>query len=144
MTFRNAFKILTDNFRLVYKLLGYQLIIICLTGSIFLGIFIPNTSNIVEQFMQSGAAQLFVEYGKEILHSLMEDAFTIGRFNEMLVSIGGAMRDFISTQSLSITLIAVFFFLLYIVNRFLLGIGEYVVGDMLNTKLSSYAEVSFF
>lgn len=144
MVFRNAFQILTDNFNKVYKLLLYRLVVLLFTGAIFLAFFIPNVSSFLSELVTGPVGESVKQLAATFLRALLATEEAQEEISACLVEVGVQFSAFLSAHSVSIALVSIGTVLVYFAFQFLRGIGDFVVGDMINTRMCSYAEVSFF
>lgn len=141
MRFRNTIHLLMDNFHIIYKMLLYKAVIILLTVSLALSFTIPGLHYIFY-------SEQLTNFGTTIQQFFMSlfsgDADKIAQFQGLISS---AWADLIAlTLSNLPNLIGVIagILLTYILERFLDTVGDYAFGCMLNDKMSSYADISFF
>ena len=144
MVFRNAFQILTDNFNKVYKLLLYRLVVLLFTGAIFLAFFIPNVSSFLSELAAGPVGESVKQLAATFLRALLATEDAQGDISACIVEVGVQFSAFLSAHSVSIALLSIATLLVSFAFQFLRGIGDFVVGDMINTRMCSYAEVNFF
>ena len=145
MIFRNAFQVMLDNFNKIYKYLLYRLVVILLTGSIFLAFFIPDMTALLDSFFASDVWVQIQTLASEVVKALVNsELIPFTQINTHMQAIGAAFSEFIGKHAGSITLTVLAALLLFIVHQFLAGVGDFVLGDMVNTHMSCYAEINFF
>lgn len=141
MRFRNTMHLLMDNFHLVYKMLLYKLIIALLTISIALSFIIPGFSYIF-------TSDELVNFGttiQQFFTSLFTgDEATIAAYEGNIASAFTALVDLVFSKPSNLIGVIVGILLTYILMRFLDAVGNFSFGAMLDDKMSSYAEISFF
>lgn len=143
MIFRNSFQILINNFSKIFKLLLYHLILVLFLGAIFLAFFIPNFSSFMNGLMDSDVPDYFRQLGGAIIGVFLSSEGAEEAVRESIFGLGQSFGAFITAHTGSIVLVIVLTVLVVLVYEFLKGIGEFVVGDMINTKMGSYADVNF-
>ncbi len=141
MLFRNSRHLLIDNFGMGYKMLLYKLIIGLLTVSIALSFVIPNLQYIFE----SEELAAFLGTIGDFFSSLVSgDVEYLAQFEEKIASTLSALAALVTSKVSHIVVTAVGIIFTYILLRFLDTFGNYSFGCMLNEKMNSYAEISFF
>lgn len=141
MIFRNSLTILIDNFRKAYKLLLYHLAVSVFMGSIFLAVLIPNLSGIFESEAFIALGNLLGEFVKALISGNYQ---FLSVFPENFQAAMSAVFDVVAARRVVIVLSILGCVIIYLVYRFLLGIGNFVMGDMINNKLTCYADTTFF
>lgn len=130
-----------DNFHLVYKMLLYKIVIVLFTISIALCFIIPGFSYIFtsEELVNFGATI------QRFFTSLFTgDEATIAAYGGNISSAFSALVTLIFSKPSNLIGVIVGILLTYILMRFLDAVGHFAFGAMLNDKMSSYAEISFF
>lgn len=144
MVFKNAFQIFIDNFNKAYKLLLYRLIVVSFTGAIFLAFFIPNFSSFIQELTTGEVMENLRALASAFLKSLIASEEAGEEISSSIVAVGTSFSALLASHSVSIVFTIIGSILVYFAYQFLRGIGDFVVGDMLNTRMCSYAEVTFF
>ncbi|MBO5525393.1 MAG: hypothetical protein J5993_01450 [Clostridia bacterium] len=143
MIFRNAFQIMINNFGKVFKLLLYYLAVFLFLGAIYLAVLAPNISSFFNGLWESEVMDRLKDLGGAIIGVFLSNEGAEGKVIEGLAALGAAFAAYTDANSVSIGLVIAGTFLVILAFGFLKGIGEFVVGDMINTKMSSYAEINF-
>lgn len=141
MIFRNSLTILIDNFGKVYKLLLYRVIVMVIIGSFCLAIVIPNLAGITASDEFVALRELMIDFAQAIISG---DSVFLSGFREAFESASSALFAMISSRRVALVFSVLGILLLYLIYRFFLGLGNFVMGDMINNKLSCYADTTFF
>lgn len=122
-------------------MLLYKLIIALLTISIALSFIIPGFSYIFS------SAEL-VNFGTTIQQFFISlfsgDEATIAAYEDNIATAFTALVDLVFSKPSNLIGVIVGIMLTYILMRFLDAVGHFAFGAMLDDKMSSYAEISFF
>lgn len=141
MKFRNAFRILSDNFSNIYKLLIFRLV----TGVLFFSVaYVIINRGLHEIFVSPEAqnlAKLFKDLFQEIATGTEFSAFVgfrdefIAELGNFLILIGTNMGAIIGSFS-GISII-------YILTRILNGTATFAVASVLNDRMTAYSRTKF-
>ncbi len=146
MLFKNAIRILAENFKNVYKLTLYKIIVILVGTALCTAILLPQLFSILHSMpMEEFLADVndffgaFFSVNAEKLQTAQQNL--LGREGE----IGSIERllKLISSKSTGIILSCVGCVLVYFVGKFFDAIGSFAVGVALNDKMSAYADTGF-
>lgn len=141
MRFRNALRILTDNFGNVYKLLLFRLV----TGVLFASLTYVAINLGLQAITKSPEAQNVVE----LFSSLFKELKTGSDFGALVVyrdKITAAVADFFTMLAGNIGSIVgavVGVAALYLVARFINGTSTFAMGSILNDRMQSYSRTRF-
>ena len=140
MLFRNSVRLLLENFKNVYKILLYKLIILLVAFALCTAIILPQLLEIVN----SAPMQDLISGGQSFFTALFSaDAARLGVIKEELFGANGALHRLIallSTKTVGIVLVIVGCLLVYLIKRFFDTLCYFAVGGVLNDKMSTYAE----
>jgi hypothetical protein len=141
MKFKHSFHIFVDNFSTAYKLLLYRVVITVVFTCIYACVIYPFIARITgaEQFKQ-----LYDSF-KAVTTSLVnldltEITETLRPFRTALVN----FIDFLSTKVSDLVLVIVIIAVVYLIQKFLLGLGNYTIAALLNDKMSFQLDSPFF
>lgn len=140
MKFKHSFLVFVDNFKTTYKVLLYRVIVVALCMCIYTAIIFPfmqRISNTEPMTELSAASQYFGSAFANLDFEGMHDAWV-----QITGSLEGLMQLF-STRIGEIVGGLVVIVLVYFVQRFLLGIGNYTAGAMINDKMAMRADSPF-
>lgn len=140
MKFKHTFQVFIDNFSTTYKLLLYKLIVTLITVGLCCAIILPTLSNITDTgeyiALKDAAIELWnslINLDTNLLHgNLFALREALDTFLEML---GTKTGDF----ALCATLLVV----VYLINRFLSGIGTYTTGSLINDRMALRTNSAF-
>ena len=144
MLFRNAFRLLTENFKNVYKILLYQLLVAVVALALYSVLILPEFTQIwnhsitveLRNSVTSFFSALFAANATE-LAAIKEQIFgadgLLERFWELLVS-----------QLTPIIFTVLACVVVHLLKRFAETLCFFAVGSTLNDKMSTYAETPVF
>lgn len=150
MRFKHAFHVFVDNFGATYKFLLYKLIVALITIALACAVIIPTVKSILS----------FAEYAelKNAFDSIWSSLSSIStETNETMLdgiknvivgieNTAAAFRQFTSIllqKSGIIALVICSLLVIYLISRFFSGIGNYVLGALVNDKMTLQAKSSF-
>ena len=140
MEFKHTFHVFVDNFSTTYKLLVYRLIVMAVTVGLSCAVVIPTLNNILGTAQFEELSKTFSELWADII------ALNTETLHEKLQAVLDAMRQFkgvLSEKSSLVAVAGVCLSLVYLIDRFLVGIGNYVTGALLNDRMVMHAKSSF-
>ena len=139
----NGFRLLTENFRLVYKLLLYKLVIALVACALCCAFLLPELLN----FWHSVEVQTLILDGKSFFLALLDlsnEEMTIAK--EKIVGDHGSLQalgTLLASRKVEIILTCTGIVAVYLIQRFAETICHFTTGSMLNDKMSTYAETPF-
>ncbi len=146
MKFRNTFQLFLNNFKNVYVLLLFRLVIFIVTGSLA-GLILASGIRLA---VDSAEMANLVKAGEGILSAILTsgsyDAFDISfrlALDNVVLAFGNLLT-FLGTHVTEIVFGIIGLVALYLVDRFLNGLAMFAFGDILNDKMSQYAKTPFF
>lgn len=141
MLFRNGLRLFMENFKNVYKILIYKMIVAIVAAALYSALLLPQILEILESAEMSGLIASVKEFvfaffdGKsESLH-LLKDG--ISDSVKKLLSL-------ISSKTLPLIFSVLGCGLVYLLARFADTLCYFSIGDMLGNKMETYAETPFF
>ena len=141
MLFRNGLRLFMENFKNVYKLLIYKMIVAVIAAALYSALLLPQVLEILESAEMSG----LIASVKEFLF-----AFFDGKSDSLHVlkdNIAVSVKELIALIS-SKTLPLIFSVLgcgvVYLLARYADTLCYFSIGDMLGNKMETYAETPFF
>ena len=140
MRFRNSTRLLMENFKNVYKILLYKLVIGIVTAALIAALLLPGLIDILESTEMSA----LVGDIKGFLSVLIggDSAFLEGfqeHFGDTVSALMALIRSKMSQIVWSLVGVAV----VYLLGRFLDTLGYFAVGSILNDRMATYAETPF-
>lgn len=141
MKFKHTFHVFVDNFAIIYKHLLYGIIIAAIAVGLCCAVIIPAVNNIMstEQYASlSDAIKALWTDVSNLNTELLHDDLSAFRS-----SFKSFLRMFGTEKAGLFALCAVLLVLIYLVYRFLLGIGNYTTGALINDKMTLQANSPF-
>lgn len=143
MRFRNSIRLFMENFRHVYKLFFYKVIITLVAVALCCAFVLPELVDFwKDPAMQNlisdckAFAKMFFELNRESLEAMKQE----------IVGPSGSLREvitLISSMRLEIILTVAGVLIVYLIRRFAETLCHFTTGSMLNDKMAAYAETSF-
>lgn len=140
MEFKHAFHVFVDNFSTTYKLLVYRLIVLAVTIGLSCAVLVPAIGCISDtpQYteLQSSISAMWADVialntaDLQPRMQAMRDAF-------------GAFENLLTAKSWLIATVIVCLCVVYVINRFLVGVGNYVTGSLVHDKMVMHTTSSF-
>lgn len=139
MRFRNTIRLFVENFKNVYRLLIFKLIVTLVTSALCCAFLLPE----IMEIGQSEQWLTLVGHAKEFLAAfLAADATELAAVKDKIFENGslGALLRLISSKAMGIVLAALGCVLVYLLKRFVETVFHFAIGGVLNDKMSTYAE----
>lgn len=140
MIFRNAFNLFVDNFKLNFKYLLYLLIIMIISFSLSAALILPNISYIFSSLELKTVVELIKDF---VIAITKGDAEFLSGFSENIKVALADVVVLLKSQTANIVLTIVCAVVIALITRFLVGMGNFTTGCILNDRLSCYADTSF-
>ena len=144
MLFRNAIRLLAENFKNVYKIALYKVVISLITIALCTAILLPQLMGI----LNSMPMQEFLTDVKDFFGAFFSvNAEKLQLAQESMLGEDGTIQTLlrlISSKSTPIILSCVGCVIVYFIQKFFDAIGVFAVGGSLNDKMSAYADTGFF
>lgn len=140
MLFRNSFRLLLENFKNVYKILLYRLVIGLLAGALCCAMLLPE---LIQLWKSAPMQELLAQTGAFFKAFFSADAQQIALLKEEIFGEGGTLYDFVqlvASKTTGIVLATVGCCIVYFFQRFADTLCYFAVGGVLNDKMSSYTE----
>ncbi len=142
MKFRNAFRLMTDNFGNVYKLLLFRAV----TGILFMSLVLVILERGLDIIVYSPEAVKITELFKEFFKELSTGSPNFEVLYGYRDNITAAVKDFfqmVGTKIGSIIASVVGIVVIYLFTRFLNGTANFAAGSILNDKMQAYSKTRF-
>lgn len=143
MRFRNSLRLLIENFKNVYKLLAYKIVIGLIAGALTCAFVLPELMRII----RSDALQQVLEDGKRFITAFFElDAKPLNKARDALFGDNGSFKaliDLLASMQLEIILVCVGCVVVYLLKRFTDTLCHFATGKILNDKMATYADTTF-
>ncbi len=140
MKFKRSFQVLIDNFSATYKLLLYKLIVSVLFACLSIGIIYPIISNVTNSTVFAELLDGLREFFSKLING---EANELGTITEQIVSDFNALIELIKNQQTRIIVSVIVLVIVYLVQKFLQGLGHYTAACLVNDKMALHADSSF-
>lgn len=143
MLFRNAFRLLTENFKSVYRILLYKLIVALIASAICCALILPE---LIEVWNAEQTQKLLAD-GKAFIEALFAVDGDSTVVKAEIFGEAGSLRAFgmlLSSKTTAFVLVAVGCLIVYLLRRFVETLCYFTTGSMLGDKMSTYSETPFF
>lgn len=143
MLFRNSIRLLMENFKNVYKILLYKVIVGVVAGALCVAMILPQ----LLELWNSAPMQDLLTGAKSFLKALLSaNATELGTVKEEIFGNEGALHrfaDLLLSRTTGIVLGMLGCVLVYLLKRFADTLCYFAVGGVLNDRMSTYAEMPF-
>lgn len=144
MLFKNALRVLAENFKNVYKIALYKIIVMLIGASLCTAVLLPSLMGI----LNSMPMEEFLADIKDFFGAFFSvNAEKLQMAQESLLGEDGTIKTLlrlIASKSTGIILSCVGCVVIYFIGKFFDAIGIFAVGVSLNDKMSAYADTGFF
>lgn len=143
MRFRNSLRLLMENFKHVYKILLYQLIVSLIATALCCAFVLPELIEI----WNSNAVQGLITNSKAFIKAFLAASATdLQALKGSIFGDGGSVEqigDLLASMTTEIVWTCIGVALVYLAKRFVDTLCYFAVGNILNDKMSTYAETPF-
>ena len=140
MKFKHTINVLIDNFKVTYKLLVYQLIVLAISIGLGAAIIIPFINSLEDVTSYINLTTAFKDMFAEALNGELGNLAT--HFTGIRESFAELLR-YLGENPDSLVLSSVALVVLLLVRGFLISLGNYTAGAMINDKMSMQADSHF-
>jgi hypothetical protein len=140
MKFKHAFQVFLDNFEVTYKMLLYRVIIVLFFICIDTAIIYPFITRITDAEQFANLVQIVKQIGENFAKL---DISTIETLLPNLVSSVNEFLSYLVSRSSDLIWTAILLFVIYFIQKFLLGLSHYNVAALINDKMALRANSSF-
>lgn len=140
MKFKHTFHVFVDNFSITYKLLLYRFIVIFISFCLSIAIIYPTLGKITGSDQFATLQEAFSELGRGIVNLNLDEV------QAALDSIKEAFSGFTELVGTKIGLViacAALLLVVYLVQKFFYGLGNYVTGALIGDKMALQANSPF-
>lgn len=140
MEFKHTFHVFVDNFSTTYKLLVYRLIVLAITVGLSCAVIIPTLNNLLGSAQYEALKETFGELWADII------ALNTENLHDKLQAVLDAFLSFehlIKEKKTLVVIAIVLLCLIYLIDRFMVGVGNYVTGALIHDKMVMHANSSF-
>ena len=141
MLFRNAIRLLVENFKSVYKIALYKFVVTLIASALCCALVLPELIKLWESSVMQD-----LRYGvSEFISSLFSaNASGLESAKDTILQSLKNLGQLLSSKTLEISLIIVGCVVIYILRRFVETLCYFAIGDTLNDKMTTYSETPFF
>ena len=140
MKFKHALNVFVDNFNTTYKVLLYRATVLILSLCMYTAVILPFIGRISDTTQVNALSDALASFGSAFVNldfaAIQSSWAAIREAFMQLMELLGAMVG-------SVVLTVVIIVLVYLVQRFLLGLGNYTVGALINDKMAMRADSPF-
>lgn len=144
MRFRNSLRLLTVNFKNVYKILLYHLIVILLSSALVAAIVYPQ----IEEILSSAQMKQVIDDVKGFFRAVgTGNSEYLEGFKENFTGANGSLTElvqYLKTMTSHIVWAIVGCAGIYLLERFLNTVCYYAAASTLNDRMETYADTPFF
>ncbi len=140
MEFKHAFHVFVDNFSTIYKLLVYRLIVLAITIGLSCAVLVPAVGCISDTVQYTDLQTSFSALWSDVI------ALNTADLQARLQAVKDASIAFehlLSDKSWLVATVIVCMCVVYVIDRFLVGVGNYVTGALVHDKMVMYTKSSF-
>ncbi|MDE6598073.1 MAG: hypothetical protein K2K60_05500 [Clostridia bacterium] len=140
MKFKHSFHVFVDNFSVTYKHLLYRLVVMIIATGLYIAVLHSCVNGITDSAQFTGLIDAVKAFAKNFINGrqpALEEAV-----NNIKDSFAAVM-DLISSKRTSITWCAVGAFLIFLVQKFFSGLGNYATAAVINDKMALRAKSPF-
>ncbi|MDE6557891.1 MAG: hypothetical protein K2K39_02170 [Clostridia bacterium] len=141
MEFKHAFHVFVDNFSTTYKLLVYRLIVLAVTAGLCCAVIIPTVNSLQSTVQYETLNRTLTALWDNIIKLNMNELHT--SVDEVISAADSFKNLLMADKSWLVGLASFFLTLIYLIDRFLVGIGNYVTGALVNDRMVMHANSSF-
>ncbi len=140
MRFKHAFHVLVDNFGTTYKLLLYRLVVALIGVALACAVIIPTLNALFSTTQFEQLKESFSALWEDIKHFNAEELRAkFESFSSSWTEFKGMIADKNWLVAIAVCALCV----VYVIQRFLVGIGNYTVGALVNDKMTLHASSPF-
>ncbi len=141
MLFRNGLRLFMENFKSVYKILLYKLVVMVIAAALYSALLLPQVLEILESAEMRG----LITNVKEFLFAFFDGkADSLHQLKDGIATSMRAVLELITSKTLPLILSVVGCGLVYLVARCADTLCYFSIGEMLGDKMETYAETPFF
>lgn len=141
MLFRNAIRLLLENFKNVYKIMLYKFIVSLVAGALCCAMILPELLDI---WNSQPMDNLFAGVRGFLVALFDADQAALSTVKNEIIIAGKEVVELIAKKATGITLAAVGCVVVYLLRRVADTLCYFTVGSTLNDRMSTYSETHFF
>ena len=140
MEFKHAFHVFVDNFSTTYKLLVYRLIVLAVTIGLSCAVLVPAIGCISDTAQYTELQSSFSALWTNIIEL---NAGELQASLQSAKSAFGAFVNLLTDKAWLVATVIVCLCVVFVINRFLVGVGNYVTGSLVHDKMVMHTTSSF-
>lgn len=140
MEFKHTFHVFVDNFSTTYKLLVYRLIVLAVTVGLCCAVILPAIDGITDTAQYATLQTAFSELWADVF--ALNTADLQARLEAVREALN-AFRHLLTDKAWLIAVIVICLCVVFIINRFLVGVGNYVTGALVHDKMIMHTTSPF-
>ena len=140
MKFKRTFHVFIDNFSTTYKLLLYKLIVSVLFSCIIIGLVYPIISKVTNSAVFTDLLAGISDFFSKLVNG---EAYELGNITEQIKEDLQDIVKLIQGQQTRIIVSIVILVIVYLIQKFLQGIGHYTAACLVNDKMALHANSPF-
>ncbi len=140
MEFKHAFHVFVDNFSTTYKLLVYRLIVLAVTIGLSCAVLVPAIDCIADTPQYNELRSAFSKLWADIIAVNFDD---IQISAQAARDSFGAFKHMLSDKSWLVATVVVCMCIVLLIDRFLVGVGNYVTGVLVHDKMVMHTNPRF-
>ncbi|MBQ8322358.1 MAG: hypothetical protein IJX91_00145 [Clostridia bacterium] len=141
MLFRNVIRLLVENFKNVYKIMLYRLIVGVIAGALCCAMILPEILDIWNSQPMDG----LIDGVQNFFISFFDaDHTSLSAAKDSIFASGKEVLKLIGSKATTITLAVVGCVLVYLLKRIAETLCYFAVGSTLNDRMATYSETHFF
>ncbi len=140
MEFKHSFHVFVDNFSTTYKLLVYRLIVLAITVGLSCAVLVPSIGCISDTVQYTDLQTSVTALWSDLI------ALNTADLQVRLQDVKDAFEAFnhlLSDKSWLVATVVICMCVVYVIDRFLVGVGNYVTGALVHDKMVMYTRSSF-
>lgn len=140
MLFRNSIRLLMENFKGVYKILLYKIVVGLIVMALCSALILPEAIELAK----SEPVQELLAGVKEFFHAFVSaDKAMLENIKDSILSSSKDLTKLVVSKAVELTWTAVGCVFVCLLGRFADTLCYFTVGNILNDKMSTYAETPF-
>ncbi|MDE6001366.1 MAG: hypothetical protein K2G96_03490, partial [Clostridia bacterium] len=140
MKFKHSFHVFVDNFSVTYKHLLYRLVVLIIATGLYIAVLHPFINGVVDSAQFNGLIDAVKSFLKNFINGrqpALEDA--VNKIQESFA----AVLDLIASKKTSMIWGAIGVFIIFLVQKFFSGLGNYATAAVVNDKMALRAKSPF-
>lgn len=140
MEFKHAFHVFVDNFSTTWKLLVYRLIVLAVTIGLCCAVVLPALNSLSHTVQYGELRDSFSVLWADMASLNVEKLYV--HLQDVRAAFG-AFKNLLSDKTGLVAAVAVCLCIVFLLNRFLTGVGNFVTGSLVHDKMVMRTNSSF-